>query len=97
MSWFTDLISGAGEFLKGASLSKIVSSWLEKDDNSALNDIEEFVRSAPSELIDEMDAFLLQYATYQLSIEKRERLIKFYSFFKIIEYRRFDKWRGFPK
>lgn len=92
-----DIIRGVGAFFEGASNGAIINNWLEMPQREALNSIEEFIKNASSEQIDSMDASLLQIAHMHLSPENRMQLIKFYAFYKLVEYHRFQKWRGFPR
>lgn len=95
MNW-TDIIEGAGQFFKGYSFGSIIGNWLERSDSNAFNDIEEFVKRAPDTMIDEMDTHLLRLSVTHLDFESRTRLVKFYAFFKLVEYLRYQQWRGFP-
>ena len=96
MGFLDDLIKGAGEFLEGASYGVIIGKWQEKGGNEALNDIETFVRRSTPEMIDAMDGHLLNLSTTTYDSNKRKELVKFYAFFKIIEFNTYQKWRGFP-
>lgn len=91
------IIEGVGTFLEGASNGVIINQWLEVEEVDALNNIEEFVRRASSTQIDSMDSSLLHIAHFHLDSEKRLQLIKYYAFFKLVEFNRFQEWRGFPK
>jgi len=90
------IIEGVGSFLEGASNGVVISQWLEFEENDALNGIEEFVKRASSAQLDSMDTSLLQLAHIHLNSEKRMQLIKYYAFFKLVEFIRFKEWRGFP-
>lgn len=92
-----EIIEGVGRFLEGASNGVIINQWLELEENDALNSIEEFIKRATSSQIDSMDASLLQVAHIHLNGESRMQLIKYYAFFKLLEFHRFQQWRGFPK
>ena len=96
MGFFDDLIKGAGEFLEGASYGVIIGKWQEKGGNAALNDIEAFVKRSTPEMINAMDSHLLNYASTNFDKEQRRELIKFYAFFKLVEFNTYQQWRGFP-
>lgn len=96
MSFFDDLIKGAGDFLEGASYAVIISKWQEKGGNAALNDIEAFVKRSTPEMINAMDSHLLNSASTNYDSQQRRELTKFYAFFKLVEFNTFQKWRGFP-
>lgn len=76
--------------------SVIINNWLGMTEDDALNSIEAQVRSSSTEDVDRLAATLLAAATHQFDPEVRERLIRFYGFFKIVEFHRYGQWRGFP-
>lgn len=92
-----DIIKGVGTFIQGAANGVIINQWQEMSSSDALNSIEEFIKNSATTQIDAMDVSLLQLAFVHPSPATRVQLIQFYAFFKIVEFHRFQKWRGFPQ
>ena len=90
------ILKGVGEVLEGAGHGLTIRQWLDISQGEALNSIEEFVKRSSTERIDSMDLVLLQMATTQFNVNERLQLVKYYTFFKVAEFNRFEKWRGFP-
>ncbi len=97
MGFLDEFIKGAGEIIEGASYGAIIGNWLNKGGNDALNDIEAFVKRGTDEMVDAMDAHLLNLTSTTLDSNQRRQLVKFYAFFKLIEFNKYQKWRGFPE
>jgi hypothetical protein len=94
---WSNIISGVGAFLDGASRVAVIYEWLKLSDESAFNSITEFVKGSSVESIDEIDKTLFVMAYTSIDPNTRARCVKFYTFFKLVEFIKFDKWRGFPR
>jgi hypothetical protein len=91
------LLDTTGQVLRGMSDMAIVNNWLAMDDQSAYASIATQVGGSPTEDIDRLDGALLTFASTNLDAGTRQRLIKFYTVFKIVEFERYQKFRGFPQ
>lgn len=96
MADWLEIIEGAGKFLGALANVNVISEWLKMDETDALNSIEEFVRNVSTERIDSMDADLLNRCNFEFDAYNRTRLIKFYAMFKLVEFVKYQKFRGFP-
>jgi hypothetical protein len=85
-----------GTVLRGVNDAAIVNNWLQMDDQGAFTSIAAQVRSSSTSDIDRLDAALLTLAATNFNAETRQRLIKFYVVFKLVEVDRFGEFRGFP-
>lgn len=92
-----EIIGGVGDFLVGVSNAATINQWLDMSQQDALQGIESFIKNASTASIDSMDASLLHLAAFHLDIHRRVILVKYYSFFKVVEFNRFQTWRGFPR
>lgn len=92
-----EVLKGAGRFFEGLANANIINEWLDMDELTALNAIQEFVRHVPTERLDVMDMDLLTRCRMEFSPDNRTKLVKFYAFFKLLEYMRFQAFRGFPR
>jgi hypothetical protein len=92
MSFLETVVEGAA----GVALGLKVSEWLQLPQEDALTAIREYVYNNHIDVIDAIDAILLQAAAFQIDPDTKIRLLKRYAYFKIIEYERFGKFRGFP-
>ncbi len=90
------VLQGAGAFVQGVTYGMTISRWLELDDESAYAEIVSYVNGSSTGDVDGMDAVLLQTAYTNFVPEQRNRLVRFYALFKVVEYNRFGQFRGFP-
>jgi hypothetical protein len=91
------LLSTAGQVLQGVSDSAIISNWLSMNDDGAMAAIRAQVTSSTTEDVDRLDGALLTMASTHFDPAARNRLVKFYAMFKIVELLRYEEWRGFPR
>jgi hypothetical protein len=96
MADWAKILEATGSVLRGVSDAAIISNWLQMDDQQAFASIATQVKSSSTEDIDRLDGALLSMATTRLSADDRQRLIKFYVIFKIVETERYREFRGFP-
>lgn len=85
------------DFLTGAAAGALVERWLNDDFQDALGEIAEFINASPAETIDMMDQMLLMKTMLVIDPERRENVVKFYAYYKIAEFAKFGRFRGFPK
>jgi hypothetical protein len=90
------LLETTGTVLRGVSDAAIINNWLQMDDQGAFASIATQVRSSSTSDIDRLDEALLAHAAANFNAEVRQRLIKFYVVFKLVEADRFGGFRGFP-
>ena len=90
------ILETTGTVLRGMSDAAIINNWLQLDDQGAFTSIAAQVRSSSVEDIDRLDGALLSLAVTNFNAEARERLIRFYVIFKLVETDRFQQFRGFP-
>jgi hypothetical protein len=90
------ILETTGTVLRGMSDAAIVNNWLQMDDQGAFASIATQVRSSSTSDIDRLDAALLTFAATNFNAEVRQRLIKFYVVFKLVEVDRYQEFRGFP-
>ncbi|MDE3723513.1 hypothetical protein PWG71_19155 [Nocardiopsis sp. N85] len=95
MDWIR-FLQGVGEVAQGTASVMAVRRLLDLDDNTAFARIADFVESSGTAEIDAFDGVLLSTATGEIDLHARARLIKFYAFFKMLEYMKFNRFRGFP-
>jgi hypothetical protein len=90
------ILETTGAVLRGMSDAAIINNWLQMDDQAAYTSIATQVRSSSVSDVDRLDGALLAFASTNFNAEARQRLIKFYVIFKLIEVERFQEFRGFP-
>lgn len=93
--WGNIVRQGLG-FLTGAAAGAVIEGWLNDDFQDALRDIAQFVQNAPMETIDMMDQMLLMRTLLTIDPERRQTIVKYYAYFKIAEYVKYEQFRGFP-
>jgi hypothetical protein len=91
------ILDTTGAVLRGMSDAAIISNWLAMDDQGAFASIAAQVRSSSTQDVDRLDEALLTHATGNFDASVRERLVKFYVMFKLIEVDRYQAFRGFPR
>ncbi|GAA2016545.1 hypothetical protein GCM10009839_10210 [Catenulispora yoronensis] len=96
MGFFTELMVGVGEFVKGMNDMVIINSWLEMSDQEAFGSIAVHVRDSSVEALDQLERTLLADAAARFDSSVRLRLIKFFAVFKICQSSRFEEFRAFP-
>lgn len=99
MAWdWNNILKNISDVTTGAMIGMKINEWMEMDETSALNSIEEFVGSASAESIDQMDSVLLNRINITFDADDRKSVMKYYAYFKLGEYVKFGgKWRGFPQ
>jgi hypothetical protein len=90
------ILATTGTVLQGMSDAAVVNNWLSMDDNGAFASIVAQVKSSSTADVDRLDGVLLSLAATNFDAEKRYRLVKFYTVFKIAELERYQEFRGFP-
>lgn len=90
------LLETTGTVLRGMSDAAIINNWLQMNDQGAFTSIAAQVGSSSTADIDRLDGALLTMAASNYNPEVRQRLIKFYVIFKLVEVDRFQEFRGFP-
>lgn len=73
-----------------------VSEWVALSQQQALDAIREYVFHGSSEVIDALDATFTYIGALQTVPELKVQLLQHYAYFKIIEFKRFGVFRGFP-
>jgi hypothetical protein len=90
------ILDTTGAVLRGMSDAAIISNWLQMDDEGAYASIATQVSSSSTEDVDRLDAALLSHAAGAFDPAARQRLIRFYVIFKLVEVERYQAFRGFP-
>ncbi|GAA2279836.1 hypothetical protein GCM10010415_55410 [Streptomyces atrovirens] len=91
MSWseFKKVLGEAGkEAVDSYPFVSVITDWLYKEDDDALEAIAEYVAGATPKLLEKMDRYLLQTTVNEPNSEKRQRLVVFYACFKHQEARK---------
>jgi hypothetical protein len=96
MGKWLEILEGIGEVAQGLGDVAVFNNWMQMDDAGAFNSIEAQIRCSDVSTVDRMDASLLQYANVQIDPYSRMRAIKFYSFFKLVEFNNYG-FRGYPQ
>lgn len=73
-----------------------VSEWVTLSQQQALDAIREYVFHGASDVIDALDATFMYIAALQTMPALKVQLLQHYAYFKIIEFKRFGVFRGFP-
>ncbi|WP_422769579.1 hypothetical protein ACN28C_22880 [Plantactinospora sp. WMMC1484] len=95
MDW-QRLLHGVADVAQGAAYGMVVGQWSQLDDNTAFNQIFQYVQSRSVAEVDAMDQTLLGMCVNTFDPTQRRRLTTFYATFKVAETLHFQQFRGFP-
>jgi len=95
MGFLDDLVEGMGEAFKYGSNEAIWNAWMEmEEEEEALNSIEAFVSDESAQRIEEMDVHIQTKGIITFG-SMGIKTLRYYAFFKVSEFNRFRRWRGF--
>lgn len=98
MAWdWENILKTVNDVSKGGLIGMKINEWMDMPESEGFEAIEDFINESSTEMIDNMDVVLLNHCNMVFDVDDRKKIIKYYAYFKLGEYKAYGKWRGFPE